>query len=537
MLHSCNVVMFFPLLCSLPTSWLVTSLGVPVPSFHMSVSGTLGCFPGVDNSKGFFLEPVSVAPSLRVFSLKSYDLHASVRALAEIASGGFETDSNGTFLLSRCDMCGLTRFGSRPSRGLTWRGSCPCFQFIFVFVMFAALLLHRALFRLFRFGSCSSCGFTWLGSCPYCQFFFAFAYSLGLLVRSMMLQFLSMSLVSVSWMLDAHEASSLVGQFKVKRQSSGKPTCLKLSVQFSPQVIGRMAAAFIVAFHRFYVKIVAVASAAATSGAFHGYFAFVGMFLSLVVHFATVLPLSLEFAWTILQATEEVRQQAAAAFASDYLRFWLSTTHSPRKGPREAFQAKATPRVDVAEVPGVPSSQQVLCVKSCFDQFPGLFGDCTPGSQVSPLPGLSFLLVTLSSKTLTMNEDPGLLVSELLDKISVLSALPSSAFYLTSGHKRLKDSDTLKSAGLERDALLRMRGRLLGGTSRGPRNPQVPGSWHCSVCNLGGCWPGRDHCFLLDSSICQCKETPSGITLSRAPYPSWYFSWAHDACTSSATCA
>ena len=69
----------------------------------MSVSGTLGCFPGVDNSKGFFLEPVSVAPSLRVFSLKSYDLHASVRALAEIASGGFETDSNGTFLLPRCD--------------------------------------------------------------------------------------------------------------------------------------------------------------------------------------------------------------------------------------------------------------------------------------------------------------------------------------------------------------------------------------------------------------------------------------------------
>ena len=414
MLHSCNVVMFLSLLCSLPTSWLVTSSGVPVPSFHMSVSGTLGCFPGVDNSKGSFLEPVSVAPSLRVFSLKGYDLHASVRALAEIASGGFETDSNVTFSLSRCDMCGLTRFGScphgglnspgfcpcleflffaamlaalpdrcalcgltlsgsRPSCGLTWRGSCPCFKFFFVFVMFAALLLHRALFRLFRFGSCPSCGSTWLGSCPYFPFFFAFAYSLGLLVWSMMLQFLSMSLVSVSWMLDAHEASSLEGQFKVKRQSSGKPICLKLSVQFSPQVIGRMAAAFIVAFHRYFVKIVAVASAAATSGAFHGYFAFVGMFLSLVGHFASVLPLSLEFAWTILQATEEVRQHAAAALATDYLRFWLSTTLSPRGRPREAFQAKATPRVDVAEVPGVPSSQQVLCVKSCFDQFPGLF--------------------------------------------------------------------------------------------------------------------------------------------------------------------
>ena len=97
---------------------------------------------------------------------------------------------------------------------------------------------------------------------------------------------------------------------------------------------------------------------------------------------------------------------------------------------------------------------------------------------------------------LTTNEDPGLLVSELLDKIAVLSALPSSAFFLTFGHMRLKESDTLKSAGLEQDALLRMRGRLLVGISRGPRTPQVPGSWHCAVlCNLGGCWPGRDHFF------------------------------------------
>ena len=227
MVHSCNVVMFLSSLCSLPTSRLVTSSGVPVPSFHMSVSGTLGCFPGVDNSKGFFLEPVSVAPSLRVFSLKGYDLHASVRALAEIVSGGFETDFNSTFLLPRCDMCGLTRFGSRPSCGLTRCGSCSCFQFIFVFVMFAVLLIHRALF-LFRFGSCHSCGF------------------------------LSMSLVSVSWMLDAHEAPSLVGQFKVKRQSSGKPTRLLLSVQFSPQVIGRMAGASIAAFVRHIVKFAAV---------------------------------------------------------------------------------------------------------------------------------------------------------------------------------------------------------------------------------------------------------------------------------------
>ena len=144
----------------------------------------------------------------------------------------------------------------------------------------------------------------------------------------------------------------------------------------------------------------------------------------------------------------------------------VTTTLSLSWGPRVAFQAKATPRVDVAEVPSVPSSQQALCVKSCFDQFPGSFGDGTPGSLVTPPSGLSFLLVTLSGKTLTMNEDPGLLVSELLDKIAGLSALPSSAFYLTLGHTRLNELDTLKSAGLQRDALLRMRGRLLDGTVR-----------------------------------------------------------------------
>ena len=173
----------------------------------------------------------------------------------------------------------------------------------------------------------------------------------------------------------------------------------------------------------------------------------------------------------------------------------VTTTLSPSKGPRVAFQAKATPRVDVAEVPSAPSSQQALCVKSCFEQFPGSFGDDTPGSLVTPSSGLSFMLVTLSGKTLTMNEDPGILVSELLDKIAGLSALPTSAFYLTFGHTCLHGADTLKSAGVQRDSLLRMRGRLLGGAARVNRNFQVPGSWHCSFCNMGGCWPGRDRCF------------------------------------------
>ena len=65
----------------------------------------MGCFPGENNSKGSLLELASVAPSLLVFALEGYDLHASVRALAEIASGWFETDSKDTsFLSPRCSL-------------------------------------------------------------------------------------------------------------------------------------------------------------------------------------------------------------------------------------------------------------------------------------------------------------------------------------------------------------------------------------------------------------------------------------------------
>ena len=45
------------------------------------------------------LEPASVAPSLLVFALEGYDLDASVRALAEVASGLFETESKDKFSL------------------------------------------------------------------------------------------------------------------------------------------------------------------------------------------------------------------------------------------------------------------------------------------------------------------------------------------------------------------------------------------------------------------------------------------------------
>ena len=59
-------------------------------------------------------------------------------------------------------------------------------------------------------------------------------------------------------------------------------------------------------------------------------------------HIALDVPMSLVIYDNILQATEELQQQAAAALAT--------MTLSLRRGPRLAWQAQATPRVDVAEV-------------------------------------------------------------------------------------------------------------------------------------------------------------------------------------------
>ena len=362
---------------------------------------------------------------------------------------GFETDSKDTFLPSRCDMWGLTRFGSCPSGG-----------------------------------------FTWPGSCPYVQFFFAFAYSLGLLVWSMVLQFLSMLVVSESWMLDVNEASSLEGQFKVKRQSSGKPICLKLSVQFSPQVIGRLAGAFIVAFSPYFVTIAAVASAAATSGALHCCFALVGTFLSLVDHLASVLPLSLEFAWTVLQATEEVRQQAAAALAT--------TTPSPRTRCHTAFWVKASPRVDVGDTPD--SAVKVPPPGSCLwlgnlDKV-GKEGEREKerGKEKGEVPSQFALPVlrTLSGRTVVMTV-ADCSTCELLQRIEDATQIPQQNWYCHVNGSPLPQGRA--PHGLHRDCTVVMCARLKGGA------PTIPGEWFCQVCQRGGCWPARTHCFR-----CGCKK-------------------------------
>ena len=49
--------------------------------------------------------------------------------------------------------------------------------------------------------------------------------------------------------------------------------------------------------------------------------------------------------------------------------------------------------------------------------------------------------------------------------------------------------------GLHRDCTVVMSSRLKGGA------PTIPGEWFCQVCQRGGCWPARTHCFR-----CGCKK-------------------------------
>ena len=73
--------------------------------------------------------------------------------------------------------------------------------------------------------------------------------------------------------------------------------------------------------------------------------------------------------------------------------------------------------------------------------------------------------------------------------------VPDACFHLVgAGSKALRLGTILSDAGVVGHSLLFMVGRLRGGSSR-PRPPPVPGSWHCYVCDMGGCWPARNTCF------------------------------------------
>ena len=271
---------------------------------------------GSEQFEGYFSRACVCAAVAAGVCSEGLRSHASVSAWTEIASGWFETDSKDTFLPSRCDMCGLTQFESRTSGSLTWPGSCPYFQF-----------------------------------------FVAFVYSLGFLVRGMVvLHFMPVLLVSESLILDVCEASSLQGQSKVKRQSFGKPSCLKLSVQFSPQVttgqelVGLQEATAAAVRVYFHVQLVSLAFAAAIACAWVDLEFLGGIFIAC---FGTVAALVFPFALQVGVFAHEwsldTADTCAAAADCDLVGSMGTTMLS--MGSSYAAAAAATPQVDVERTP------------------------------------------------------------------------------------------------------------------------------------------------------------------------------------------
>ena len=88
-----------------------------------------------------------------------------------------------------------------------------------------------------------------------------------------------------------------------------------------------------------------------------------------------------------------------------------------------------------------------------------------------------------------------MLVDDFMELVSMRDCVAVACFYLVgAGSKALRLETTLSDAWVVGHLLLFMVGRPRRGSSR-PRPPPVPGSWHCYVCDMGGCWPARNSCF------------------------------------------
>ena len=145
-----------------------------------------------------------------------------------------------------------------------------------------------------------------------------------------------------------------------------------------------------------------------------------------------------------------------------------------RQGSRFAFeQAKATPRVDVAETP--QASPFLEAQGKTFIQ-----------SGPSLVSSRSLLVRALTGRTLVVRLSS---TDDVLHCVSERTGIPLHAFYLTLNGKCLTE-DTLRSMDLSSPIPLVMCSRLLGGVPT-----SVPGDWVCSRCHISGCWPTKSRCF------------------------------------------
>ena len=114
-----------------------------------------------------------------------------------------------------------------------------------------------------------------------------------------------------------------------------------------------------------------------------------------------------------------------------------------------------------------------------------------------------FFLKDLTGKTLTTTSPLDSTISCLAVEISSITSVSVNQFYFTVAGHVMDANMSLSRSGVQLDGTVSMRSRSKGGVKT-----EVPGSWTCMVCNMGGCWPARASCFRCRSSRGATSPTP-----------------------------
>ena len=205
---------------------------------------------------------------------------------------------------------------------------------------------------------------------------------------------------------------------------------------------------------------------------------------------ALELPDFREVAYSVLVGSFAVLRSAAASVG--FLTFVVDNPQRVDVAQQQAaaadglhaLEAKATPRVDVGDLPEASSFLQAMGSHE------------TEGEESTKAEKFQVFVKNLAGKTVVVRGFSGLdEVSLVVSQVESLTGVPRSLFYMVGASgRRLQEDVTLVQSGIGPDSSLFMSARLRRGAVRS-RAPLVPGSWTCSNCNMGVCWPSKNVCF------------------------------------------
>ena len=159
-------------------------------------------------------------------------------------------------------------------------------------------------------------------------------------------------------------------------------------------------------------------------------------FESSVDPFALGVLMSLVLDDNVSQATEELQQQAAAALGI--------TTLSLRRGPRLAWQAQATPRVDVAEVSVASLGLAGSGTKKMKAPSPVLPEHAAAPCLCDADPEYQIFVVLFTGRSRCVRVRASWEVQKLAQLVSKVSEVPAQNFYLTCDGTALEEHDNLR---------------------------------------------------------------------------------------------